>query len=312
MARKILVTAALLIAAAAALAACNGDGAETRAPTATPRSAFPLTIEQSDGQQLTLQQAPQRIVSLSTHATEILCAIGASDQLAAVERYANCPLGSKEKPELDAYKPNLEAIAGYRPDLVYVFSDTDGIVDALRRVGTPVLYLELPSSLQGVLEQIELFGRLSGHEAESEKLVQSMQERMDAVREKVADVGQGPRIFHELDPTYFTAAPTSFVGDFYTLLKAKNIAAGASDQYPQLSAEVIVQRDPEVIVLADGPGHGDVTPEQVKQRPGWDQISALKNDRICVIEPELVSVPGPRVVEGLEALAKCLYPERFP
>lgn len=312
MARKTLVMAALLFAAFVALAACNGDGGETRAPTATPPSAFPLTIEQSDGQQLTLEKAPERIVSLSTHATEIVCAIGAGDQLAAVERYANCPLGSKEKPELDAYRPNLEAIAGYRPDLVYVFSDTDGIVEALRRTGTPVLYLELPSSLEGVLEKIELFGRLSGHEAEAMDLVQSMRERMDAVREKVADVSEGPRIFHELDPTYFTAAPNSFVGDFYNLLKANNIAEGATDEYPQLSAEVIVQRDPEVIVLADGPGHGDVTPEQVKQRPGWDQISALKNNRICAIVPELVSVPGPRVVEGLEELARCLYPERFP
>jgi len=308
MARKLLVIAALLIAVAVALAACNGGG-ETRPATSTPLSAFPLTIEQSDGQQLTLERAPQRIVSLSTHATEILCAIGAGDQLAAVERYANCPLGSKEKPELDAYKPNLEAIAGYQPDLVYVFSDTEGIVEALRRVGTPVLYLKLPSSMEGVLEQIELFGRLSGHESEAQELVQSMRERMDAVKDKVADVEQGPRIFHELDPTYFTAAPNSFVGDFYNLLKAKNIAEGATDEYPQLSAEVIIQRDPEVIILADEAG--GVTADSVKQRPGWDQISAVKNNRICAIVPELVSVPGPRVVDGLEALAKCLYPERF-
>lgn len=309
MARKLFVIAALLFAAFVALAACNGDGGETRAPTSTPPSAFPLTIEQSDGQKLTLEQAPERIVSLSTHATEILCAIGAGDQMAAVERYANCPLGSKAKPELDAYKPNLEAIAGYQPDLVYVFSDTDGIVEALRRTGTPVLYLELPSSLDGVLEQIELFGRLSGHEAEAQELVQSMRERLDAVKERVADIEQGPRIFHELDPTYFTAAPNSFVGDFYNLLKAKNIAEGATEEYPQLSAEVIVQRDPEVIVLADEAG--GVTADSVKERPGWEQITAVENDRICVIVPELVSVPGPRVVDGLEALAKCLYPERF-
>src|SRR3990172_6603640 len=167
MARKHLVIAALLMAADVVLIACGGDSKEAQAPTPTPRSAFPLTIEQIDGQQLTLEQAPEHIVSLSTHATEILCAIGAGDQLAAVERYANCPLGSKQKPELDAYQPNLEAIAGYRPDLVYIFSDTDGIVEALRRVGTPVLYLELPSSLEGVLGQIELFGHLSGHENEA-------------------------------------------------------------------------------------------------------------------------------------------------
>lgn len=300
MARKLFIALALLILAAVALAACEA-GEEVRGP---------ITITQSDGQQLTLEQAPQRIVSLSTHATEILCAIGAGDRLAAVERYANCPLGSKEKPELDAYEPNLEAIAGYQPDLVYVFSDTDGIVEALRRTGIPVLYLELPSSLEGVLDKILLFGRITGRETEAQALVESMRDRMDRVKEKVADIEEGPRIFHELDPTYFTAAPNSFVGDFYNLLKAKNIAEGATDEYPQLSAEVIVQRDPEVIVLADEAG--GVTADSVKQRPGWNQITAVKNNRICVIVPELVSVPGPRVAEGLEALARCLYPERFP
>ncbi len=308
MTRQLLFFSVLLTAAAMALSSC-GDDEEGVAPTSTSAGAFPLNIQQSDGQNLALDQPPQRIVSLSTHATEILCGIGAGEQMVAVESYANCPPGSKSKPELDAYEPNLEAIAGYNPDLVYVFGDTDGIVEALRRAEIPVLYLELPPSLEGVLEQIELFGRLSGHENEAQELVQSMRERMDAVREKVADVGQGPRIFHELDPTYFTAAPNSFVGDFYNLLKAKNIAEGAADEYPQLSAEVIVQRDPEVIVLADEAG--GVTADSVRQRPGWDQITAVKNNRICVIVPELVSVSGPRVVDGLEALAGCLYPERF-
>ncbi len=308
MARKLLAVVVLLLVAVA-VTACGGNGGETQTATRVPVSTFPLTIKQSDGHQLVLERSPQHIVSLSAHATEIFCAIGAVNELVAVERYANCPPGSKGKAELDAYKPNLEAIAGYQPDLVYVFTDTDGIVEALRRVGTPVLYLKLPSSLQGVLEQIELFGRLSGHKAEAQRLAQSMRERMNAVKEKVSGVDQGPRIFHEVDSTYFTAAPNSFVGDFYSLLKAKNIAEGATDEYPQLSAEVIIQRDPEVIILADEAG--GVTADSVRQRPGWDQISAVKNNRICVIVPELVSVPGPRVVEGLEALAKCLYPERF-
>ncbi len=273
------------------------------------QASFPLTIEGSDGVAVTLEAPPQRIVSLSAHATEILCAIGAGDQIVAVERWANCPLGSNEKPALDAYQPNLEAIASYDPDFVYVFSDIDGIVEALRRAGITVLYLELPSSIDGVLEQIELFGRITGHEKEAAELVQSMRERIDAVKEKIADIDVGPRIFHELDPTYYTVAPNSFVGDFYNILKAQNIAEGAETPYPQLSEEVIIERDPEVIILADQ--GADVTPETVKARPGWDQISAVKNDRICAVDPDIVSRPGPRVVEGLEALAKCLYPERF-
>ena len=199
---------------------------------------------------------------------------------------------------------------GYQPDLVYVASDQDGIVEALRRVGTPVLYLKLPSSLNEVIQQIELFGRISDHDAEAQRLAASIQARIAAVTSRVQDVASGPRVYHELDPTYFSAGPTSFVGDFYTILKGTNIAAGAQGDYPQLSAEVIVERDPEVIVLGDDPG--GITADSVAARPGWSGITAVRNKRVCVIEPTLVSVPGPRVVDGLDALAKCLYPDRFP
>ncbi|HXF52258.1 MAG TPA: ABC transporter substrate-binding protein [Dehalococcoidia bacterium] len=312
---KPALAALALMVAAVAWACGNGEEAAPQpqtTPTATvaAEAAFPLTVTQSDGETLTIQAPPQRIVSLSAHATDILCAIGAGDQLVAVEQYANCPEGSDAKPALDAYQPSVEAIAGYDPDLVYIFSDINGVVGALRGLGVPVLYLELPESVEGVLEQISLFGRITGHTQEAEALVAEMRRRLDAIEEKLADVDQGPRIFHELDPTYFTAAPQSFIGDMYRILKAQNIAEGATESYPQLSAEVIVERDPEVIVLADEPA--GVTAEAVKGRPGWSEISAVKNGRICVVDPSLVSQPGPDVVDAIETLATCLYPDRFP
>jgi iron complex transport system substrate-binding protein len=133
---------------------------------------------------------------------------------------------------------------------------------------------------------------------------------MDEVEEAVAGIELGPRVFHELDTMYFTVSPDSFIGDFYNVLKAENIAADATDAYPQLSAEVIIERDPEVIVLADEAA--GVTSDAVKERPGWDQISAVKDDRICAIDPDLVSQPGSRIADALEALASCLYPDEFP
>ncbi len=312
---KPALAALALMVAVAAWACGNGEEAApqpqtTPTATASAEASFPVTVTQSDGETLTIESPPQRIVSLSAHATDILCAIGAGDQLVAVERYANCPEGSDAKPALDAYQPSVEAIAGYDPDLVYIFSDINGVVGALRNLGIPVLYLELPESVEGVLEQIGLFGRITGHTQEAEALVAEMRRRLDAIEEKLADVGQGPRIFHELDPTYFTAAPQSFIGDMYRILKAQNIAEGATEPYPQLSAEVIVERDPEVIVLADEPA--GVTAEAVKGRPGWSEISAVKNGRICVVDPSLVSQPGPDVVDAIETLATCLYPDRFP
>ncbi|HXH21018.1 MAG TPA: helical backbone metal receptor [Dehalococcoidia bacterium] len=290
------------------LAACGGDSGGGIVTT-DPDSPYPLTVRQSDGQEITIRKRPERIVSLSAHATEIFCAIGAGSQLVAVEQYANCPLGSSAKPQLDGFSPSLEAIASYRPDLVYVSSNSGDVVQGLRRLGMPVLYLELPASLGGVLEQIRFLGNVAGRAQEAGALTNQMERRIDAVRQKVASISRGPRVYHELDTTYFTVAPGSFVGDLYVFLKAENIAAGASSPYPQLSAEVIVQRNPQVIVLADEAA--GVTADSVRARPGWSVIEAVRNNRICIVDPDIVSRPGPRIVDGLEALGRCLYPEQF-
>ena len=308
---KLVLAMAVLFLTAFAMAACGDDGNGDTPPTSTPpalASLYPLTIEQSDGVDLVLDEAPQRIVSLSPYATEILCEIGAGDQLAAVDLFANCPADSTAKPELDSFEPNLEAIAGFEPDLVYV--DGAGILGALRQIDIPVLYLTLPSSLDEVLERISLFGRVVDREADADALVDSLTERIDAVEEGVASIEEGPRIFHELDPMFFTVSPDSFIGDFYNLLKAQNIAAGGEGEYPQLSAEVIIERDPEVIILADEAA--GVTVESLNDRPGWDTLTAVKEGRVCLVDPDIVSRPGPTVADGLEALAQCIYPELFP
>jgi iron complex transport system substrate-binding protein len=304
----------LVVAAASAViatAGCQAPLVSTPATSASTSAAhFPLTVSQSDGTTLTITKAPQRIVSLSAAATEILCALGATDQIVAVERNANCPAGSTAKPKLDAYKPNSEAIVGYRPDLVYVSGDVSNIVETLRRLGAPVLYLQLPVTLPGVLDQIDLLGRVSGHSDAAQKLLQTMRHRIATIHQTISSISHGPRVFHELSPTFFTVSAHSFVGDLYTQLKAQNIAAGATQDYPQLSVEIIIQRDPEAIVIADAPA--GVTADSIKKRPGWERIAAVRNDWICVIDPDLISVPGPRIVDGLAALAKCLYPKRFP
>ncbi len=298
-----------LFAFAASFALACGGGSGKQAPTGGSAAQFPLTIRQSDGQTLTIAQAPQRIVSLDAHATEIFCAVGAGAQIVAVDMYANCPLGSAAKPKLDAFMPSLEAIAGYRPDLVYVSSNSGDVVAGLRRLNIPVLYVQLPKDLDGVLEQIERLGGVAGRSVEAKKLTDTIRARMQATREKLATVATGPRVFHELTDDYYSAAPTSFVGDFYTFLKAQNIASGAGTDYPQLSAEVIVQRNPEVIVLADEAA--GITAAAVKARPGWANVDAVKNGRICVVDPDVVSRPGPRIVDALDTLAKCIYPDRF-
>ena len=289
------------------VAACSGDDASS---SPSNSAEFPLTIELVGGGQLVLDAPSQRIASLSAHATEIFCAIGAVDQLVAVEAYANCPAGSDALPSLDSFQPNLEAIAGFEPDLVITVFNPSGLVESLQRIGIPVLYIDLPTTLEEVLEQIELLGQISGQDQGAAQLSVAMQVRIDAVAERLDGIAEGPRVFHELTNDYFTASPKSFIGSFYITLKATNIAAGAAVEYPQLSAEVIVDRNPQVIILADEAA--GISVADVKARPGWDVIDAVKNDRICVVDPDIVSRPGPRIVDALEALAACLYPELFP
>ena len=309
---------ALLLALLLALAAACGDdgdgGGASLSPTATRAATVAaqsqLTLTDGLGRSVTLTAVPQRIASLSPAATEILFAVGAGDQVVAVDMFSNYPPEASTREKLDAFQPSVEAIAGAQPDLVLVFYDPGNLVEGLTNANLTVFFLETPTSVEGVLDQIRVLGKVTGHPQEAEGLVESMQEDISAVQERLAAVEQGPRVFHEVDNQLYTVAPDSFVGNLYTILKAQNIAAGTGQAFPQLSQEAIIEADPEVIILGDAVG-GE-SPETVKARPGWGSISAVKNDRIYVVDPDIVSRPGPRLADALETLARALYPERFP
>jgi iron complex transport system substrate-binding protein len=301
----------LLILLTLALTACGGEEQPAAGPgPVTPVFDFPVTVHRSDGRELTIPKAPQRIASLSPAATEVLYAVGAGPQIVATDLQSDYPAEAENTTKLDAFQPDPESIAGVEADLIIIANNQDGIVEVLDRLGEKVLFLEVPDTIDGVMAQVWLLARVSGHAEEGGRLAQEMKDRMRAVTDKLADVEEGPRVYHELDNTFFTVAPNSFVGDFYNLLKAHNIAEGAPTAYLQLSQEEILDRDPEVIVLADA--DAGESSQTVKARPGWGVISAVKNDRIYVIDPDIVSRPGPRVADGLEQLARFLYPERFP
>jgi iron complex transport system substrate-binding protein len=318
-----LLAALLVLAvlpAVAALAGC-GVGAPERAagPTATaqavsPAAAFPFTLSGSEGTSVRLAKAPERIVSLSPGTTETLFAIGAGSAVVAVDRFSDYPEATKTLPKVEYTRPNVESLAALKPDLIIGSGRQKDMVAAMQNAGLPFVLLDEPGTVAGVLERIRLLGRATGHGEAADQLARQLEARIRALSEKLADVAQGPRVFHEISGTagIYTATSRSFVGDLYTLLKARNIADAAVGPYPQLSQEVIIQADPEVIVLADG--REGVTVEQVRGRPGWSGISAVKNQRVYLlsdVQADLVSRPGPRVVDGLELLAKVLYPDKF-
>jgi iron complex transport system substrate-binding protein len=296
-------------AASAAATASPATAAATTGPATPAAAAYPLSIKRSDGKELVLKAQPKRIVSLSSGTTEIFYAIGSDSQLVATDKYSDYPEAAKSTTKLDAFRPSAEAIAALNPDLVVVVDNQKQIVETLDGLNIPTLYLTVPGSLKELLQQIQLYGNITGHPAEAQKLATAMQARIDAVQQKVAGAGQGPRIYHEVDPKLFTAAPNSFIGDLYTTLRAQNIVPTGDKQYPQITQEFIVSKNPEVIIVGDT--LTGETADSVKSRPGWAAISAVANNRVYPIDDSLVSRPGPRIVDALETLAKLLYPDRF-
>lgn len=296
-----------------ALACDVGEPRTTPVPTVTPNTYSTITVTDSRGRDVVFDRAPQRIVSLSPAHTEILYALGLGDRIVGTDSYSDFPPAASEKPRVgDAFTLNREALAALEPDLVY--TTWEGPVADVERLGIKVLYLFPADNLQGVLDNIALLGRVTDRETQANALVEDMESRINAVVGKLAGIENGPRLYYELDPALYTVGPGSFIGNIIDMVKVQNVAAGAGSPYPQLSAEVIVEKDPQVILLGDSKEYlpTGITVDDVEARPGWNSITAVRQGQVYSFNDSLLSRPGPRIADGIEALAKLLYPELFP
>jgi iron complex transport system substrate-binding protein len=305
------LAAVLAVLLALVLSGCGGDGAEPAAAPATtsavdeaPADPFPVTIEAENGS-VVLEQEPDRIVSLSPTATESLFAIGAGEQVIAVDDQSNYPAEAPVT-DLSGFQPSIEAIAGYDPDLVVAGFDPGGLVDGLEKVGVTVLLQPAAADLEEAYEQMEELGLATGHTLEAEELVTTMQGQIDDLVETAE--GEGLTVYHELGPDFFSATSQTFVGSVYELLGLENIAdeAGAeAPDYPQLSAEYIVSSDPDLIVLADTKCCGQ-TAEKLAARPGWRQIGAVAEGHVLEADDDVASRWGPRTVDFVELVVRAI------
>lgn len=290
-------------------------GAENTDPQAGPSEAqptteqpvgdgaFPVTVGSGE-YAVEIPAQPERIVSLSPTATEVLFAIGAGELVVAADEYSTYP---EEAPttDLSGFTPNVEAIAGYDPDLVVASSDPGDLVLSLAEIGVPTLIQPAAATLDDTYTQIEQLGAATGHLAEAAALTAQMQSDIDALVARLPDRGDPLTYYHELDEAYFSVSSETFIGQLYGLLGMRSIADEAGDEsggYPQLSPEFIVQADPDVILLADATCCG-IDADHVASRPGWDQMSAVQAGRIIPLDEDVASRWGPRVVEFLETLA---------
>ena len=285
--------------------------AATTTPSATPTSTFPVTAKDQDGRAVTVAARPKAIVSFSPGVTEILFAIGAGPQVIAADQFSDFPAEAKAlKTRVKYTNPDVESALALNPDLVVMSRAQRTSVERFRTAGLPVFYAPEPDTLDAVVESVRMWGQLTGHPAEAERVAADMRARIDATKAKVASVTEGPRAYYELSDSLFSAGDQTFIGSMLALLKAKNVATGAPTAFPQLTAEAVISRDPQVIFLADASSAGQSL-ETLKKRPGWTSISAVKEGKVYPVNPDTGNRPGPRIVLALEELGRLLYPELF-
>jgi iron complex transport system substrate-binding protein len=252
---------------------------------------------------VTIAQRPSRIVSLSATGTEDLYAVGAGNQVVAVDSYSTYP-AEAPKTSLSGFTPNIEAIAGYRPDLVVAADDTGNMFEQLGKLQIPVLIEGPAADLNGVYAEIKQIAQATGHSAQAASVVSGIQQRVTTIVKSAPPSARPLKVYHELDQTYYSATSGTFIGQMYKLLGLQNIAdrAPGANDYPQLSAEYIISSDPDLIVLADTVCCGQ-TLTTVVARPGWGAISAVKTRSVVPVDDGIASQWGPRIVLFLQAVA---------
>jgi iron complex transport system substrate-binding protein len=306
------------------LAACGA--AQTSSPTPiptqptantlSPATANPsVTLTDGLNRTVTLTGPAQRVVSLAPANTEILFAIRAGSQVVGRDETSDYPVAALSLPTVGGYSGfNLEAIVTLHPDLVLAGGiNTPELVASLEHLGLTVYYLPNPTTLEEMYTNLETVAKLTGHETEAAILVDSLKSQVAAVDAKIKPLSFAPTVYYELDATEptkpFTAGPGSFVDLLIDRAGGINIGAELSSQWAQISLEQLVVINPGVIILGDS-AYGE-TPEKVAARPGWGTLTAVQTGQIFAFDDNLVSRPGPRLVDGLEALAKLLHPDLF-
>ncbi|WP_417392451.1 ABC transporter substrate-binding protein [Gimesia sp.] len=300
--------------------AVQSEAKETQAPQDSV--AYPVTVTDYRGQDVTIQTQPQRIISLMPAHTEILFAIGAGEQMVGCTTLCDYPPETDELKKIAIANPgsiSLEALVELQPDLIILGGDYHRLLaEQLEKIQVPVLSFE-SQSLADIEKSILGIAKATGHTSRGKQIIEQIKNDIQAIQEQIKPFQeQGrPRVFYQVwDQPLMTAGPESFIGELITLVGGENIFSDVKIAYPQVSEETLIVRNPDVILLPGLKNSQQADAREaiatLQQRPGWQEMNAVKNQRIYIIEDDLISRPGPRVVHGLQKVAQALYPEAFP
>jgi iron complex transport system substrate-binding protein len=271
---------------------------------------FPITVRDDLGRTVSVSRPPSRIVSLAPGVTETLFAVGAGPRLVAVTTTDTHPPEVKRLPTVGGFAPetiSLEELLAQKPDLVIAGGQfQQPIVESVAKLGITAVVID-PSSLNGAEDAIALIGRLTGQEAKAATVVADFRRRREAVRQRAATIptADRPRVLYVLwDEPLQTAGPGTFVGQMIAEAGGTNLFADAAQQYPTVSDEAVLARNPNLILAPD---HGGARlRDRLAGRPGWSELAAVKSGRVVAVSEDILNRPGPRLIDGLERIAALL------
>lgn len=280
----------------------------------TNEASFPVTLEDGNGEEITIEEKPERIVSVLPSNTEIAFALGLGDKIVGVSDYDNYPEEALEKEKIGGLEMNIEKIISLEPQLVLANPtiDANGL-DQLGSSGIQVLIVNDATDFAGVYQSIDMIGKATGTEQKAAEIIEGMKENLLALEEKSKTIEDNDRkkAFVEIspEPEIYTAGKNTFMDDILSIIQAENVASD-QDGWVMMNEEAVIEKNPDVIITTYG-DFVENSKEQVLRREGWQDVAAIKNEQVIDVNTDLVSRPGPRLVEGAEILGKTIYPDIF-
>lgn len=322
MLKRIHMLLAALFLVAGLLAGCGNKDDEPKNENAEPKTTdeaketgFPITIKDGVDKEVTIEKKPERIVSLIPSNTEIVYAIGAGNEVVGVHEKDNYPEEAAKKEKVAGMELNVEKIISLEPDLVLAHGSGmdvwEGGLKQLEESGVTVLVVHNAQSFSDTYETIEMIGKATGHEQEAEEVVQEMKSKLEEIKEKAEKIQEEEKksVFVELSPPpeMYAAGKNTFMDEMLAIINAKN--AVEEEGWPKMNEEAIFAMNPDVIIV--NYSYVENATDAVMARNGWQDMNAVKEERVIAVNEDLVSRSGPRLAEGVEELAKAVYPDVF-
>lgn len=284
----------------------SNDASNHQSQNEQSEISYPMTVKDSLGNEVTIPKEPERIVSLIPSNTEILFALELGEKVVGVTTNDNYPEEVKNLPKVGDYNINVEKVVELKPDLVVAQAANEmTAVEQIKQLNIPVLILDA-QSVDDVYKTIRLVAQVTNRQSKGEQVIEQMEKKKNEIIQKVSDASkENPvKVWIELDSNLFTVGGDGFLNELVELAGGENVAKDLSG-WPQISSEQVVKWNPDVILSAYG---GE---KEILTRKGWENVNAIKNQRVYSLDPDLSNRPGPRIIDGVEEIAKYLYPEQF-